>query len=136
MSTQIQDALLSAHRPTVVACIDAGRHVEKTWSGEVVTQSDRVVEPLGEILEASDLLSALLGPLQTAAETLGEPLTGTPVPAPPYVVVTSRGPMCRGTLADGHRVVVLLELFGISSRTRAYTFRDPTPDDCLSIEIR
>jgi hypothetical protein len=135
MTTRVLEAILASHRPTIVECLEAGQRVANSWPSDAVSQSDCVVEPLTRELEASDLLPSLLDILDTAAEALGESLAGNPVPAPPYVVVTSRGPVCRGTLSDGRRIVLCLELFSVSSRPRTYTLRNPDPSSCPTLEI-
>lgn len=136
MTEQARRAVLSNHRNTIEACIETGRQVAAAWPDDTVSSSEQIVDPLGNYLDAASLSESLLAALRTAVDSLGGQLRGNPVPAPPYLVVTSTGPICRGTLADGRRVVVRLELFAVTRRPREYTFRDPTPEDCLSIEVQ
>ena len=74
--------------------------------------------------------------LTTAADAVGETVEGSPVPAPPYLSVTSRGPVCRGTLSDGRRLVIELAVFEIERQPRRYVFSDPAPATCLSVEFQ
>lgn len=130
------ERLVSAHRDTITACIDAGRTVTDTWPTARVPDSDLIVPPLTDELGSVSLREPLLGLLYTAVDTTGYDLRGDPVPAPPYLVVTSRGPVCRGTLEDGRRLVVLLELFEVHRRPRGYSFLDPEPANCPAVRLR
>ena len=57
--------------------------------------------------------------LADAVAATGHQLSASPVSAPPYVIVTSRGPMLRGTIDPGRLVV----------RFDAFTITDSTPTD-------
>lgn len=131
----ISRALLETHRELLSEIIELARSVSRRRSRDCAA-SERIVNPLRARLEQRGLLEGLLDVLATGvAETDGQ-MGADPVAAPPYVVVTSRGPMCRGSLTDGRRLVVLLELFAIERRPRVYRFRDPTPAECLTVRIR
>lgn len=136
MTDQAEQAVLSRHRDTIEASIEIARQVTATWPGDTVQDSAQVVAPLDDYLDAASLLPSLLDLLPTVVDTLDGKLQGSPVPAPPYLVVTSRGPLCRGTLTDGRRVIVRLDLFAVSRRPRKYRFPDPSPSACLTVEIR
>jgi hypothetical protein len=127
--------LLDAHHETIVEVCEAGRAVAASWSEGAVQDPSRVTDPLTSQL-GDELPEQLLDGLETAVAATGHQLQGTPVPAPPYFVVTSRGPLCRGTLDDGRRLVVLFELFSIERRPRTYRFRDPSPATCLRVRLR
>ncbi len=91
--------------------------------------------PLDNLLQERGLLAPLLATLETTAATLGEEIRGAPVAAPPYYVVTSCGPLCRGTLADGRRLMIEFEIFEVETRPRRYRFCDPRPKECLQITL-
>ncbi len=133
---QIKSRVLDAHRETITAVCDVGRAVTTSWQGSAVTDASRITESIHQQFEETTLPQRLLETLETAADTTDSQMQGSPVPAPPYLVVTSRGPVCRVTLEDGRRVVLLFELFTVDRRPRAYQFRDPSPSTCLRVRIR
>ncbi|SDJ25518.1 hypothetical protein SAMN05216226_101346 [Halovenus aranensis] len=128
--------VLAEHRDTVADVCSVGRTVSASWSTETVPDPERVTTPLASQLTARGLDTALLDALATAVAATDATAAGTPVPAPPYFVVTSRGPLCRATLDDDRRLVVRLRLFTVERRPRAYRFRDPRPETCLKTVIR
>lgn len=130
---QIEGRVLATHRGTIADVCEAGRAVAASWPTPTVSGSDRVTEPLARQIDDAGLPEALLGVLETAVDATDHRMVGTPVPAPPYLVVTSRGPVCRATLDDGQRLVLLFELFAVDRRPRTYRFRDPSPDCCLQV---
>jgi hypothetical protein len=94
---------------TVSAAADA---VESNWGGESTTDRDAVVGAFASELRARDALVSLPGALVGAVAAADRILLANPVPAPPYVVFSSRGPVLRATLSDG-RLVVTLCVFDI-----------------------
>lgn len=132
---EIETAVLDSHEATVRAVIDAGRAVVSGWTDETVGDSDRIVVPLQTILDEQGLSARLLDVLTSCVDATETTLKGAPIATPPYLVVTGRGPICRGTLADGRRLVLELELFEIEHRPPAYRFRDPTPRECLTVSF-
>lgn len=94
----------------VEACADA---VYDTWEGTAVSDPERVGPPLRHCLEVGGTLEALAAVLEGL---LDQPPRAPVVPAPPYVVVTSRGPMLRATVPGG-RLVVLLQVFAVADGT-------------------
>jgi hypothetical protein len=131
---RVRERVLAEHRDTVTGVVGAGTSVAATVETWPVTDPDRLRDPLEQELEDRDLLDPLLGVLDTAVGTLDTRLRGDPVAAPPYLVVTSRGPLCRATLADSSRLVVELSLFAVERRPRRYRFRDPTIGECLRVQ--
>lgn len=87
---------------------------------EAVEPNDR--EPprdgLRAALEATGVLATLPEVLAAAVDAAGEELRARPVPAPPYVVVTSRGPMLRATIDSG-RLVIRFDVFEVDRETPA-----------------
>ncbi|MDJ1433469.1 hypothetical protein [Halostagnicola sp. A-GB9-2] len=86
--------------------------VANTWDGTQTTERRRVIEPLQSALESAGILETLPVVLSDAVESAGYDLESTPVPAPPYVVLTSRGPICRATIEPG-RVLIRFDVFDI-----------------------
>ena len=132
----IRTRLREAHRETLQSVIDAGRSVATAWPTDVVQESGAVTEPLEHLLRERGLAEDLIEMLQTGTAAMDETVQGRPIPAPPYLVITSRGPVCRGTVSDGRRLVVVLELFAVRRAPTRYQFRDPTPEDLLSVSVR
>jgi|GEM_PF-322545 hypothetical protein len=102
---------------------------------------DAVVPLLRAALEESGLLRALTGLLAAAVEAAGYELAARPVPSPPYVVVSSTGPVLRATVADG-RLVVNIDCFEVVRGTElggengvAYARTAATPADALSVSF-
>lgn len=126
-------AILSDHGRTIEAVIDVA---EAVCGAEPSTDPARLRRAVAEQLQARELPERVLAMLGTAADAAGVQIQGAPIPAPPYLTVTSRGPVCRGTLAGGGRLVVELVAFGVEQRPRRYVFTDSTPADCLSVTVR
>ncbi|PSQ45789.1 hypothetical protein BRD17_00805 [Halobacteriales archaeon SW_7_68_16] len=71
-----------------------------------------IVEPLERRLDDAGVTDDLPAALADAVDAAGYGLSATPVPAPPYVTVTSRGPVLRATLEDD-RLVVTCHVFEV-----------------------
>ncbi len=99
-------ALLAA----VESCADA---VADSWDGPRTTDASAVYDRLAACLDEHGVRDALPGVLAGAVDAAGGSLRAEPVPAPPYVVVTSRGPLLRATLDDG-RLVVRINAFRVT----------------------
>lgn len=136
MEQRVRRRVLDSQFETVATVCDAGSAVADSWPDETVSDSACITDPLQKQLDESGLGRELLDVLLTAVKATGRELQGKPVPAPPYLVVTSRGPVCRGTLDDGHRLLVEFELFDVQRRPRTYAFLDPSPATCLSVRLR
>lgn len=132
---RIERQVLATHRQTVADLCALGRTVAASWTGKTVSEGSQVTDPLARQLDDAGLREQLLSAITTGVDATGGELPGSPVPAAPYVVVTSRGPLCRATLDDGRRVVLLFELFAVERRPRTYRFRDPSPDTCLTVRL-
>lgn len=128
-------AVLASQGEVIEATIAAGQAVAARTNGRPADPSAFRTE-LKTALRARDVLTRLPDVLGTAAAAIDTPIAGNPVPAPPYVAVTSRGPLCRGTLADNRRLVITVALFVIERSPRRYRFRDPSPESALAIELR
>ena len=122
------DVLQSAGR-----CADA---VAERWDGETTSDRTAVVPPLTAALREAGVHDRLPGVLLGAVSAVGEQLQARPVAGPPYVVVTSVGPVLRATLAE-RRLVVTLELFTVRHDGAAPRYaRRPADADPVSVEFR
>ena len=90
-------------------CADA---VAERWDSETTSDRSAVAPPLEAALRESGVHGRLPGVLVGAVAAVGDDLQARPVAGPPYVVVTSVGPVLRATLAD-RRLVVTLGLFTV-----------------------
>jgi hypothetical protein len=132
---RLRSRLLAAHADTIRDVVDAGTAVAPAIEEWPVMDGTVIRVPLDRLLQERGLRIPLLATLETTATTLGEEIRGAPVAAPPYYVVTSCGPLCRGTLTDGRRLVIEFELFEVETRPRRYRFCDPSPKECLQITL-
>lgn len=82
------------------------------WEGDYTRDSRAIVEPMGAALEARAVLDRLPTVLADAVGAAGYDLSAPPVAAPPYVVVTSRGPILRATIDPG-RLVIRFDAFDV-----------------------
>lgn len=128
--------VLDQHAPLVAGVAECA---DRVAAGRVDPPNERaaVVEPLSSLLSATGCLDRLPDCLAGAVEAAGYDLRAAPVAAPPYVAVTSVGPVCRATVADG-RLVVSFELFAVgrTGDRRTYRRRDCEPPDSVVVELR
>lgn len=108
----VRDRILADHRRTVEGVLSAADAVADGWDGEAAADRSAVVDPLRSELARRGLDDRLVVLLVDAVGAAGRELRADPVPAPPYLAVTSRGPVCRATLADG-RLVVAVRAFRV-----------------------
>lgn len=94
----------------IEACADA---VAESWAGETTDDASLVADRMEACLSEHGVLDALPDVLVGAVEAAGGEIQAAPVAAPPYVVVTSRGPLLRATLPGG-RLVVRFEAFCVT----------------------
>jgi hypothetical protein len=132
---RLRRQILAAHTDTIRDVIDAGTAVTTAIEEWPATDGTAIRVPLDRLLQERELRTPLLAILEATAATLDEELRGAPVAAPPYYVVTSCGPLCRGTLADGRRLVIKFGLFEVERRPRRYRFCEPSPKECLQITL-
>ncbi|ELY69565.1 hypothetical protein C489_04691 [Natrinema versiforme JCM 10478] len=91
------------------ACADA---IADPWDTSRTTDGDAVADGLHRALEEGGILQVLPGVLADVVAATGYDLQADPVPGPPYVVVTSRGPVLRATIDPG-RLVIRFDAFEI-----------------------
>lgn len=108
----VGDRVRHEHRDVIAAvdrCADA---VASAWDGGRTDRRDAVVDPLRAKLSGAGVTVDLADVLGDVVDAAGRDLPASPVPAPPYVVVTSRGPILRATLEEG-RLVVRFDAFAV-----------------------
>lgn len=142
----VREQLLAEVPETLAAVLEVADTVAAEWpelaDGRRATpERDAVVPVLRATLEESGLLRALTGLLEMAAEAAGYDLAAQPVAAPPYVAITSTGPVLRATVADG-RLVVSIDCFEVvrgvdlgGKNGVAYARTAATPADALSVSF-
>jgi hypothetical protein len=96
---------------------------------------DRVVPQFRAALDRAGLLDRAPGILRECVAVAGADLQADPVPAPPYVVVTTTGLVLRATLPDG-RLVVRVEPFAVSRDPVRDRLAAPEPEPAVSVERR
>jgi hypothetical protein len=130
-----RDRLLTDHEGvlrTTLRCADA---VAASWDAPHATDREQVVGPLRAALQRTGVLPALPDLLADAVAAAGGRLQAPPVAAPPYVTVTSRGPVLRATLPEG-RLVVTLAVFAVERDPTRYVRGATTPEEALEVAIR
>lgn len=73
---------------------------------------DALVPVFRAVLDDREVLGELPNLLAVAVDAAGYELPAAPVPAPPYVAMTSTGPVLRATVTDG-RLVVNVDCFEV-----------------------
>lgn len=127
--TEAVERRFETEHATVLESIDrcAGA-VTSEWDGDTVSDSQQVVDPLRDALRDSGVHRRLPTVLEDLVTAAGYSLPASPVAAPPYVVISSRGPMLRGTIEPG-RLVVEVRAFTLSrdepSGERGYRRLEP-----------
>ncbi|WP_266080173.1 hypothetical protein [Haladaptatus caseinilyticus] len=143
--TAIREYILGEHEETITAVIRCADRVAESWNDEATvgettfqatTDREEVVEPLSRELHESGLLPVFSTILAEAVSAAGFSMQATPVPAPPYVALTSRGPILRATVSAG-RLVVSFHVFDVRRTTRTcYIQGTRDPRDVIMIELK
>ena len=134
-----REHLLTDRRGVVEGTVECAERVAAAWPEEGTTDRERVIEPFRAALLEVGLLGAYPSVLAECVAAAGGELRGEPVAAPPYVTVTSVGPVLRATLDPG-RLVVTLAVFGIErgaepGATR-YVRGSTSPEAVVGVELR
>ncbi|MFC6769214.1 hypothetical protein [Natrinema soli] len=122
MSHPVRDARrrIQTDHASIIAGIDTcADAVADPWDTSRTTDSHAVADGLRRLLEETGILEALPSVLADVVEAAGYDLQARPVAGPPYVVVTSRGPVLRATIDPG-RLVIRFDAFEV--------VRDSDPD--------
>jgi hypothetical protein len=140
-----RDHLLASHADTIAEVLAAADAVAADWrqlddQRPATPESDALVRSFRAELDDRGVLETLPSVLAAAVDAAGYTLPATPVPAPPYVVVTSTGPVLRGTVDDG-RLLVGIDCFEVvreppgSSASVAYALTESSPAASLSVSF-
>ena len=130
----VREAVLAEHRPTVervLACADAVASTHETPP----TDGPALAAALEGTLSETGVRKTLPAVLVTAVAAAGGSLSAPPVAAPPYVAVTSRGPILRATLPD-YRLVVSIRAFEIERDPRRYVRGSTDPAAAVAVAFR
>ncbi|MWV41211.1 hypothetical protein [Natrialba sp. INN-245] len=133
MSHPIRDLrrrIRSEHSDVVASVGGCADRVADPWDTSRTTDGRAVAGSLRTELERTGSLERLSAVLEDVVTAAGYELRADPVPAPPYVVVTSRGPILRATIDPG-RLVILFGVFEVvpnasTDRVTAYRRTDGT----------
>jgi len=99
-------------------CADATASMwpESVDGDRYTTDRNSVSSQLTTVFDRAGVRTALVSVLTDLCTHIGEPLPAQPVSAPPYVVISTTGPMVRATLPSG-RLVVQFMIFEIDRST-------------------
>jgi hypothetical protein len=137
----VRERVLAEHRETLAATLDAADAVAADPA--VLSDSTVLRRRFRERLAERGVLARYPAVLETAVDAAGLALAANAVPAPPYVVVASRGPLCRATTAAG-RLVIAVRAFEPRGREssidpdigRRYDRANGSVDDAIAVELR
>jgi len=125
----VTERLRRAHRDVLAGVVAAAGAVVDGWDGETTSDRAAVVGPLREALVDAGLIERFPDVLADCLRAIDREPPASIVPEPPYVAVTSLGPVLRATLSDG-RLVATLRVFVVDRDGAARYRRGPTdPDD-------
>jgi len=131
----VVERLRTAHREVLAGVVAAAATVADGWDGERTGDRAAVVEPLRAALDEAGLIERFPDVLADCVRAVDREPPAEIVPRPPYVAITSVGPVLRATLSDG-RLVATLRAF-VVDRSDGVTYRrGPTdPDDVPEVEF-
>jgi len=136
VESDIRSSLLAEHWTTIADVIDAGERVANAWPDSSMSDPETVTTPLEHLLRSSGLTEDLLELVGDGMRSVGESPDEKMVPAPPYLTITSSGPICRATIPERGRLVIELELFTVDRNPTRYRFLHPDPETCLKVSVR
>jgi hypothetical protein len=142
-ASAVREHLLSVHGDVLEAVLACADGVAERWDGDATTDRDQVVGPLERALDRAGVTGRLPNVLADAVGVAGGTLRAEPVAAPPYVAVTSVGPVLRATLPGG-RLVVTVRVFAVERGSEGtdgaagvrYTCGPGTAAEALAVEFR
>lgn len=127
--TEIRGYILENHHTTIESIMNCADRIEG---------SEPVKETLRHELESQNLYEDMLRVLEDVVEHHEIDLKASPVTKPPYIVVTSLGPILRISTSD-RRIVLKIRVFNIKGRSEPpknrYVRRGKTPSDVLEVEV-
>lgn len=132
----VEAFLARDYRETIEAVVESARAVAASWEKDHATSREDVAGPLAAELDRRALRPRLADLLVGAADAAGLSLAARPVPGPPYVVVTSTGPVLRGTAARVRLVVGIRVFEVVRGKPTRYRHRRGEPADVLDVDLR
>ncbi|MFB6169669.1 MAG: hypothetical protein ABEJ06_00835 [Haloarculaceae archaeon] len=138
LASQAREYVLNEHPALVLRVIECADAVAAGWDGDATTDPDAVADRLETVLEHAGVVRRLPGVLEGAVEAVDGRLRASPVPAAPYVVVTSRGPVLRAT-TDRGRLVVTVAVFDVERAAGGgarYVRSAETPGEAVDVALR
>ncbi len=135
LEERIHDQLLSTSRETIQRVVGVADDVAAGWTDGTTTDRDELVAGLTGGLEAENLHTPLIECLQHGIRVGGFELPATPVPAPPYLVVSSTGPLLRAGISPG-RLLLSFDVFEvIRGEPTMYRRAGSAPADVLDVTL-
>jgi len=132
-ATRVRERVLAAHRETLAATHDAADEVAADPAA--LADGATLRRRFRAHLDERGLLARYPAVLETAVDAAGLELAAEPVAAPPYVVVASTGPLCRGS-TDGGRLVLAVCVFAVESGSRRYARATTDPGGAFTVAFR
>ena len=131
-----RECVLGSHRKTVETVQECADRLVDGWDEDATTDGRTLATEFERELRRTDVLSTLPALLADATRAAGYDLPATPVAAPPYVTVTSVGPVARATVAAG-RLVVVIRAFDVERGDPPRYVRAPrSATEALVVEFR
>lgn len=127
--------LLADHRQTLRRVLECADAVAAAWPRGGTTSAAAVAGPLSAALDGAGVTERLPALLADAATAGGGSLRAEPVAAPPYVAVTSVGPVLRGPVGRG-RLVATVRTFRVERDPVRYVRGPATPEAALEVALR
>jgi hypothetical protein len=121
----VAERLRTAHREVLAGVVAAAATVADGWDGDRTNERDSVVVPLRTALGEAGLIERFPDVLADCVRAIDREPPAEIVPRPPYVAITSVGPVLRATLADG-RLVATLRAFVVDRDDGVAYRRGPT----------
>lgn len=134
-ATRAREHVLDVHTGTVEAVLRCADAVAADWAGEATADPSAVADPLRSALDAAGVLAALPEVLAGAVRAAGFSLPAAPVAAPPYVAVTSRGPVLRATVSAG-RLVAVVAAFDVERDPTRYVRGPADPERAVQVAFK
>lgn len=108
----VRARLRANHEEALRAIADCADTVVRSWDEHVTADPRLITDPLEGCLQETETLPELLDMLRSGVSAAGCTLPVDPVPAPPYLMITSLGPVLRGPTAGG-RLVITITVFEV-----------------------
>ncbi len=133
----VRHQLSSEEESVGMRIVNCAERVARDWATTPTGQpvaADRsaVVPPMETALERADVLGELPTTLAACVTAAGGTLDATPVAAPPYVTITSTGPVLRATIGE-ERLVIRFAVFDVQEGR--YVRRGTELDEIVEVDV-